>query len=84
MGDEKELSEKLEKIEHLEEDNNKILHKLYRALQWERAMKLIYLLLVLSVMFGAYYYIQPYVGDFVEIYTGVQGALDILKTPPPR
>lgn len=74
--------ERLDKIEHLAEDNNRMLKKLYHAMQWGRAVRILYVVLVLSIMFGLYYYIQPYVGDFVDIYLGAQNALDMLKNAP--
>jgi len=80
MGEENEILKKLQRIEQVEEDSNKILHKLYRALQWSRVAKLLYLLLILSIIFGMYIYIQPYIGDFVELYTGAQGALDTMRS----
>ena len=82
MGDEKELAQRLEKIERLVEDDSRMIKKLYRAMQWGRAMRILYVVIILSIAFGLYYYIQPYVGDFVDIYLGAQSALDILKTVP--
>ncbi|MCI0542291.1 hypothetical protein L0Y69_00855 [bacterium] len=74
-----EILEKIERIEAVEEDNNRMLKKLYSAMQWSRAVKAIYLLVILSVMFGLYYYIQPYIGDFVEAYKGAQGMIGSFK-----
>jgi len=74
-----EILEKIERIEVVEEDNNRMLKKLYSAMRLSRAMKVLYLLLILSIMFGMYYYIQPYVGSLVDTYLGAQGMLDSFK-----
>ncbi len=74
-----EILEKIERLETVEEDNHRMLKKLYSAMQWSRALKFIYLLLILSIMFGMYYYIQPYIGDLVDAYMGAQSVLGSFK-----
>lgn len=79
-----EILEKIERLEEVQEDNNKMLKKLYNAMRWSRAMKVVYLLVILSIMFGLYYYIQPYVGGIVETYMEAQDVFDSFKNISPQ
>lgn len=62
------LSTKEEELLELEKDNNRMLHKMYRGMMWGRVVKTIYWIVLLAIMFGAYYYIQPYIGEVLEKY----------------
>jgi len=42
------------------EENNKILHKLYNYQKWARAVRVIYVLIILGSLFGAYFFVQQY------------------------
>ncbi len=80
-GEEREM---LENLMALTQENNKMLHGLYRSMQWSRALRIVYILVILSIMFGTYYYIQPYVGDLVDAYLGTQNLLHSLPTEVSR
>ena len=79
---EEEIFEKIARIERVQEEDSRMIRSLYNAMRLGRAFKIFYILLILSAVFGLYYYIQPYVGDLVDVYLGTQNALDILKTVP--
>lgn len=44
----------------LAEENNRILRKMRRANRWATIAKISYLVIILALAFGAYYFIQPY------------------------
>jgi hypothetical protein len=67
---EKQLKEALE----LARDNNKMLHKMRKSMIWSRVFKIIYLVIILGVTFGAYYFIQPYLEGVLGAYQSVLGA----------
>jgi hypothetical protein len=70
--EEKEL---IRKTFHLAEENNKILRKMRASMQWSRAFRIFYWVIVIGVSIGAFYYIQPYIDQLVEAYSGLTGIL---------
>ncbi len=72
--DEKEL---LDKSVALSEENNKMLHSMMRSMRIQRIMTIIYWLFIIGSAAGAYYFIQPYLGDLINVYGG--GANSILN-----
>jgi hypothetical protein len=66
---EKQLKEALE----LARENNQILRKMRRSMIWNRIFKFFYLLVILAVTFGAYYFIQPYLDGALGAYQNVVG-----------
>ena len=64
--------EQLERTVMLTEDNNRMIKKLYRAMRWARVFRILYLLLIVAVSFGLYYYIQPYLEFFGEAFINIR------------
>jgi len=69
---EKQLKEALE----LARDNNSILKKMRRSLFWNRVFKLVYLVIILGVTFGAYYFVQPYLEGVLGTYQSLLGGAE--------
>jgi len=65
------LEKLVKKAVELSEENNKLLHKIIRAKRWERIFKLVYWIIIIGLMLGAYYYIQPYVYNLLDSYQGI-------------
>lgn len=63
---------RLERIEEAVEENRKILRALNRARKWGIATKIAYWVFIVAIAFGAYYYVEPYVGDLFEFYSGAK------------
>jgi len=61
------------KLLELVKENNEILHKMRRSLFWGRVFKAVYLIIILGVTFGAYYFIQPYLEGVLGTYQSVLG-----------
>ena len=55
----------------LSRKNNEILHKLYRATLWGRAIKGLYWLILIGITVGSFYFIQPYIDTLTGVYGGV-------------
>lgn len=53
-----------ERLLKLTEDNNKILRKMRRDQIVARWLKVFYWLILIGALFGAYYFLQPYVSSF--------------------
>lgn len=65
---EKEIKELLEANLKLSQENNELLKKVRRVQKRAYAAKIAYWVIILLVAFGAYYYIQPYVGKIENAY----------------
>ncbi len=72
-----EERELLNKTATLTEENNKLLHSVLRSMRIARIMSLVYWVFIVGSAVGAYYVIQPYLGDLISVYGG---AGDVLKT----
>ncbi len=67
----------------LTQENNAILVKVYRKQKMAIVYKAIYWFIILSVTFGGFYFIQPYLGSVLNYYgavTAESGAGSILKS----
>ncbi len=66
----------LEKSVNLAEDNNRMLHSMRRSARWASIFRAIYWILIIGSALGAYYFIQPYVDQMVNIFNGAKSDLD--------
>ena len=62
----------LKRALELAEENNEMLHSLQRSARLGIFFKALYWILIIGTAFGAYYFIQPYVDQLSETYTGFQ------------
>lgn len=60
----------------LSKENNKMLHSMIRSERIARVFRSIYWILIIGSFIGAYYVLQPYLEQFMGVYSG---AGDILK-----
>ena len=74
----------------LAQENNRLLRKINRNMQWARVMKTLYWLVIIGAMLGAYYLLQPVIesarGTYQNLQTGfgkVQGTLESLPSNLP-
>ncbi len=58
----------LKRTMSLAEENNKILKKLQSARRWAAFVRVLYWLIIISVTLAIYYSIQPFIGNFTEMY----------------
>lgn len=73
---EKDEEELLQRTYAVEKENNAMLKKLYHDMWWGRMFRMVYWLAILGAMFGAYYYIQPYIAPFLKAYTDLSGMIE--------
>lgn len=57
----------------LVEENHAMLRKMRRAALWGRAWHLLYWLIIIGISVGAYFYVQPYIDQLLNLYGGVKG-----------
>ena len=63
-----ELEKLVEKSLALAEDNNRMLKKLYKSMRWSRAINILYWVLLVGSVFGAYYFLQPFIDETKNLY----------------
>ncbi len=78
-----EERELLNESVRLAEDNNKILHSMRRSIRIGHIVSVLYWVLIIGSAVGAYYFIQPYINQIMDIYSGAKNNLndigDIIK-----
>ncbi|MBI2120044.1 MAG: hypothetical protein HYT94_00285 [Parcubacteria group bacterium] len=79
---EKSEEELLERTYAVEKENNAMLKKLYHDMWWGRMFRTIYWIAIFGAMFGAYYYIQPYIAPLLDAYANLSGMMESLKGKP--
>jgi hypothetical protein len=65
-----ELKNLLEENLKLSKENNVILLKLYKIQRWVQITRILYWVVIIGVSFGAFYYIKPFLGNLLNVYTG--------------
>ena len=69
----------LEENLRLSQENNDILHSMRNSMRMARFMSILYWLFIIGSALGAYYFIEPYLGQLKDLYVGANGALNDLK-----
>jgi hypothetical protein len=68
-----EIRADLKKIKEIAQHDHQMLGVLYRYHRWTRAYILLKILIVAGIIFGAYYYIEPFLEPALQIYDKVGG-----------
>ena len=74
QNDEKKIEELLD----LERDNNRMLRSMRRSIVLGNIMTVIYWLIVIGGIGWTYYYFQPYVKQYINLYDTAMSAIDTL------
>jgi uncharacterized protein involved in cysteine biosynthesis len=69
------LKQLLEENLKLSKENNVLLLKIRNVQRWAQITKILYWFVIIGVAIGAFYFIQPYLGGVLNIYSG--GVSDI-------
>ncbi|MDP3661368.1 MAG: hypothetical protein Q8R17_00720 [bacterium] len=67
------------KTAELAKENNTILRKMRRASRIGTSLHIFYWLVVIGLSFGAYYFIEPYIGELERVYSGLKGDVDNVR-----
>ena len=67
----------LEENLSLSRENNSMLKSIRRTQRWGHIMRVSYWIIIILISLGAYYFIQPYIGSILNVYSG--GVSDIHK-----
>ena len=74
-----EEREMLEESLELSRENNKMLKRMKRAAMYGRIIKIVYLIVILVLTFGVYYFIQPYLDVLTKGYSDVMSGVKSIK-----
>ena len=70
----------LERTLSLTQENNTLLRKIRNSARISSIMRLFYWLIILGLSFGSYYFIQPYLDQLRQIYSGVNDGINTVKS----
>lgn len=71
----------LRELHRLTKENNTMLHKLHRDAKRSRMWRTLRIIVTLALLFGAYYFVQPFIQNLTNAYTSIQQSFeDIQKT----
>lgn len=70
-----EIKELLQANLKLSQENNELLKKVRNVQRWALITKILYWFVIIGVAVGALYFIKPYLGGILNIYSG--GVSDI-------
>ena len=54
----------------ISKENNELLKKLVNHQKWAQIYRFVYWGLIIAVSFGSFYFLQPYIGSIMNLYTG--------------
>lgn len=69
----------LQRIANTVEENNEMLHFIRRVQKWSVIWRAVYWAVIIGSAVGAYWIIEPYIDQLLEIYSGAQSNLDTVK-----
>lgn len=70
----------LEETLALTQENNNMLHSMRRSQRIGNIMSFLYWVLIIGSAVGAYYFIQPYVDQAMNLYNGAKSNLDSVNS----
>lgn len=73
------IDARLKGIEEKLEKNHELLVRIRRVQKNAQIFKIFYWVLILLATFGAFYFIQPYLNQLLETYTGIQDTQEQFK-----
>jgi hypothetical protein len=65
-----ETKKLLEENLKLSKENNGLLLKLYKIQRWAQITRYLYWVIIIGASLGALYYLKPYLGNLMNLYTG--------------
>ncbi len=69
----------LQEILALQKENNEMLLSYKKNIRWNNLSRIFYWILIAGIAFGAFYFIKPYLGSFMNIYSGNISGVNITE-----
>lgn len=77
-----ESKELLQNTLEITEENNKILHKIRGVQKRESIWRVVKIIVIISIAFGSFYFIQPYLNKVMDLYNSVTGMEQKINNSP--
>lgn len=74
-----ELKQLLEENLRLSKENNQLLLKVRSVQIWAQITRAIYWFVIIGITFGAFYFMKPYLGGILDVYSGGAASAGIGK-----
>ncbi|HPX52185.1 MAG TPA: hypothetical protein PLE26_00125 [Candidatus Paceibacterota bacterium] len=74
------MENNFEKLLKLIEENNKMLRKIRRNQKISSWIKTFYWIIILGTLFGAYYFLQPYINSFNKNIQNLQNTINNISS----
>ncbi|MFA6514807.1 MAG: hypothetical protein WCT42_00900 [Candidatus Paceibacterota bacterium] len=65
-----EVKQLLEENLRISKENNLLLIKVRNVQRWAQITRILYWVVIIGISFGALYYIKPYLGNLINVYSG--------------
>ena len=65
-----EVKHLLEENLRISKENNELLIKVRNVQRWAQITKVFYWIAIIGVSFGALFYLKPYLGNLINVYSG--------------
>jgi hypothetical protein len=73
-----EVKKLLEENIRISKENNELLLKIRNVQRWAQITRYLYWFVIIAVSFGAFYFVQPYLENLLNLYTGgVGGSINV-------
>ncbi|MFA7191696.1 MAG: hypothetical protein WC089_00130 [Candidatus Paceibacterota bacterium] len=73
-----QIKKLLEENLELAKENNELLKKVRNTQKLAQIYRIVYWVVIIGASYGAYYFVQPYIGGILDVYSG--GGLDSLNS----
>ena len=71
MTEDRDTEELLERVLKLEEDNNRMLHKIRNHARWSAFFSFVYWAVIIGSSAAAFYYLQPILAQLTKAYESI-------------
>jgi len=76
---EPDIKSLLEENLTLNRENNKLIKKVYHIQRWAQITRYAYWFIILGIALGAFYFVKPFLGNILNIYTGGNSSFTSVK-----
>ncbi len=74
-----EIKTLLEANLKLSKENNNLLRKVRSSQRWSTFTRFFYWIIIIGAAFGSFYFLKPYIGNLLSIYSGSISSVNKVK-----
>ncbi|MDO8521457.1 MAG: hypothetical protein Q7S52_05055 [bacterium] len=71
--------QEIDELLKLTRDNNRMLHRMRRSMVWSQIFTFLYWMVILGSIGASYYYLQPYITKYWDIYQSTMKTLNEIQ-----